>query len=162
MFLYCYLSILRIEIDYSQCYVEAVGNVGGEKNMKKIMILGSLFIGLSIGIPAFAQVVQTYDVTIPRVGSTHTGSIVKQKNNSAVHNNRAIGGNKRISTSIARHGNKVNITGSKTMGAGDRVLLTYNGGASAYKGARTTLRISTPVTTVVRVQAQGSWSPDNK
>lgn len=48
------------------------------------------------------------------------------------------------------------------MSAGDRVLLSYNGGASAYTGGRTTLRISTPVTTVVRVQAQESWSPDNK
>lgn len=154
--------MFRIEFNGLNCYIVAVGNVEEEGSMKKIMVLGSLLMILSVGMPAFAQVVKTYDVTIPRFGSTHTGSIVKKKKNSGVHNNRGIGGNQRISTSIAWHGNKVNITGSKTMSAGDRVLLSYKGGASAYTGARTTLRISTPVTTVVRVQAQGSWSPDNK
>lgn len=57
--------MFRIEFNGLNCYIVAVGNVEEEGSMKKIMVLGSLLMILSVGMPAFAQVVKTYDVTIP-------------------------------------------------------------------------------------------------
>lgn len=117
------------------------------------MILGS-------GISALAREIKSYDVTIPKFGSITTGEIKKVDLTKGVHNNTAIGGNKRINTSIRKASNNSDITPSYNMGPGDRILMSYSGGASAYKGTKTTLALSTPLTTVVSVDSQGSWSPD--
>lgn len=107
-----------------------------------------------------ARQIASYDVTIPRQGNITTGRLIKEGYTNGVHRNDAIGGNKRINTSIKRASDGIDITGSYTMGAGDRIELAYRNGSGAYVGSATTLSIATPLSTYVRVQAQGSWSPD--
>ncbi|AGM98260.1 hypothetical protein [Streptococcus iniae] len=124
-----------------------------------IAILAVMGIGVFV-TQVSARPIAGYDVTIPRFGNINTGRLVKEGYTNAVHRNNSIGGNKRINTSI-KHANTGNdITGSYSMGAGDRIELAYNGGSGAYVNNATTLSIATPATTVVKVQAQGSWSPD--
>ncbi|WP_447460183.1 hypothetical protein [Streptococcus phocae] len=107
-----------------------------------------------------ARQIAGYDITIPRYGNITTGRLIKEGYTNGIHRNNAIGGNKRINTSIKRASNGADITGSYQMGPGDRIELSYRGGAGAYVNNATTLSVATPVTTVVKVQAQGSWSPD--
>lgn len=135
------------------------------------MQFNSIYIVLTIGIiasffgfviPSFARSISTYDVTIPRQGAIVTGSLKKESAGKGVHNNSAIGGNKRINTSIRLKKDSSNITPSYNMGSGDRITLSYSGGGSSYNGSNTSLGIATPVTTTVKVAAQGSWSPDEK
>jgi endonuclease I len=123
-----------------------------------VIALSVAFVGISI--PSFARQVASYNITTPRQGSITTGSLTKANSSRGVHNNTAIGGNKRINTSIRRRSNNADITPSYNMGAGSRILLNYSGGGSAYRGVNTTLGVATPITTTVQVQAQGSWSPD--
>ncbi|WP_227985522.1 MULTISPECIES: hypothetical protein [Streptococcus] len=101
-----------------------------------------------------------YDVTIPRFGAITTGRVYKENSSNGVNRNYAIGGNKRMTTSIRLTRTGGDITPSLQMSSGSRIILRYNGGGDAYAGSTTTLALATPLTTVVRVQAQGSWSPD--
>ncbi|MBK0347103.1 hypothetical protein JDW15_00460 [Aerococcaceae bacterium zg-ZJ1578] len=107
-----------------------------------------------------ARQIAGYDITIPRFNNITTGYLIKEGYTNAIHRNNAIGGNKRINTAIKNANTGSDITSVYQMGAGDRIALAYNGGAGAYVNTATTLSVSTPVSTVVRVQAQGSWSPD--
>ena len=129
--------------------------------LKKSSLSVLVVIGIGICInQVTAREIRGYDITIPRFGNITTGRATKEGYTNGVHNNSAIGGNKRINTSI-QHANTGNdITPSYSMGSGDRIELAYYNGADAYVGNATTLSVATPVTTYVKVQAQGSWSPD--
>lgn len=130
------------------------------KKLKNMFIITLIASVLGVSVPVFARQIAGYNVTIPRQGSMTTGSLKKETNSRGVNNNTAVGGNKRINTAIRRKSNNKDITPAYNMGAGTRIFLSYSGGGSAYNGTNTTLAVATPVSTVVSVQAQGSWSPD--
>ncbi|MFA9414795.1 MULTISPECIES: hypothetical protein [unclassified Streptococcus] len=129
--------------------------------LKKSSITALAIVGIGVVISQVsARQIGDYDVTIPRFGNITTTTLYKENHTNGVHQNDAIGGNKRINTSIQLSRTGADITGSYQMGPGDVIYMPYHGGAGAYIGSGTKLSIATPVSTVVKVQAQGSWSPD--
>ena len=132
------------------------------RKIKVVVFIGSVGLIAGMAFPVFARNIGSYNVTIPAEGSITNGKLLKTGLTEGVNNNTAIGGNKKINTSIRRASNNSDITYGVTMTAGTRAILDYKGGASAYKGVNTTLGLATPLLTVVKVQAQGTWSPDQK
>lgn len=101
-----------------------------------------------------------YNVTLPRQGASTTGYAKKENDSRGVNSNTAIGGNKNLNTAIRRTSNGVDITPVYTLASGSRIIMSYSGGGSSYKGAGTTLALASKLGNSVRIQCQGSWSPD--
>lgn len=131
--------------------------------MNKILTASTIFVitaGLGISASAVSRTVRGYNVTLPRQGASTSGYAVKANNSKGINNNSAIGGNKHLNTAIRRTSNNTDITPVYTLTPGSRIALNYKGGGSAYRGAGTTLSLSSKLGNLVRIQAQGSWSPD--
>ncbi|KEI02169.1 hypothetical protein [Clostridium botulinum] len=135
--------------------------------MKKTK-LGSLVLaatlligGISANI-AYAREIQInkFNVDVPRLGGhtySNTNIIKAHSNEEAICNCTHVGGGKelyvRIETSDGRKPSNF-----QTISSGYRVEIPNAIGA----GETTRLRFDTPGSTIVYVNAYGSWSPDNK
>lgn len=108
------------------------------------------------------RAVADYNLVIPRFGlsTNYTDTEVKVGTSSAVNNNTSIGGGYDLNCAIFNTANS-QMTKTKSFNSGNRVLLNYNDAASA-KGVKCKLGIWSDLTTAVKVQVSGSWSPDDK
>ncbi|EDS76868.1 hypothetical protein CBC_A0040 [Clostridium botulinum C str. Eklund] len=133
-----------------------------KKKLGTIVLAATLLIGgLSTNIAYARQIqIKKFNVDVPRLGG-HTYSndnIIKaHSNEEAICNCTHVGGGKtlyaRIETSDSRKPSKF-----QTISSGYRVEIPNAIGA----GEKTRLRFDTPGSTLVYVNAYGSWSPDNK
>lgn len=135
------------------------------KKTRKIFTLSILGLTLGTAIPVLAnsgKTIKSYNIILPRIGNSTTGNIIKVNKSAGINNNQSIGGGKTLNTSIKRASNGSDITPSLKIGSGSRVAFNYNGGNSNYVGANTKLSMASGLLNVVRIQTQGSWSPDDK
>ncbi|MBT9283074.1 MAG: hypothetical protein KM312_10815 [Hydrogenibacillus schlegelii] len=108
---------------------------------------------------ALARNIERYDLIIPPFGQTaFTAPTSKVNYSRGVDNNSSIGGGYAQYTAIYR-GNTLQVTEKVEIRSGDRVLLPYLPGQNL-PGEGYRLGHTSKLTTYVRVQAQGTWSPD--
>ncbi|HFZ6943048.1 TPA: hypothetical protein ACGMLK_000102 [Streptococcus agalactiae] len=131
--------------------------------MNKINIKTKLFAGvcamLLMGTTVVsAREVDTYNLIMPRFGGiTKTDSLYKSNQSRAVNNNTSVGGGYTMHSAIYRGENKM--TSTYSAGSGDRIYLNYNSPSDA-QGSNLRLGGWTGLSTYVKVQTTGSWSPD--
>jgi len=105
-----------------------------------------------------ARNIANYDMIMPRFGGvTKTDSLYKTNQSRAVNNNTSVGGDYTMHCAIYRGGDKM--TSTHSAGSGDRIYLDYNSPSNA-EGSNLKLGGWTGLTTYVKVQTRGSWSPD--
>lgn len=108
---------------------------------------------------AFARNIESYDLIVPRVGGTdYTNPTAKVNSSRGVDNNTSIGGGYVQYTAIYR-GTTTQVTQQAEIRSGSRVTLPYNSGQNQ-PGTGYRLGHTNKLTTLVRVQARGTWSPD--
>lgn len=118
-------------------------------------VCGMLMMGTMV---VSARNIANYDITMPRFGGvTKTDSLYKTNQSRAVNNNTAVGGDYTMHCAIYRGENKMTSTYSAS--SGDRIYLSYNSPSDA-EGSNLKLGGWTGLTTYVKVQTRGSWSPD--
>lgn len=107
-----------------------------------------------------ARTIGSYDLVIPSFGlsKNYTDTEVKSGTTRAVNNNTSVGGGYDLKCAVFNTANS-QMTETKKFSSGDRVLIDYNNSSSA-KGVKCKLGIWSDLTTTVKVQARGSWSPD--
>lgn len=125
----------------------------------KIKLLSSVCAMLMMGtMMVSARNIDEYDMIMPRFGRvTKTDSLYKTNQSRAVNNNTSVGGGYTMHCAIYRGEDKM--TPTYSAGSGDRIYLGYNDPSDA-KGSYLRLGGWTGLSTYVKVQTSGSWSPD--
>ncbi len=107
-----------------------------------------------------ARNIADYNLTMPRLGGvTKTDSLYKTSQTRGVNNNTSVGGGYTMHCAIYKGEDKV--TATHSAGSGDRIYIKYNDPASA-ENCNLKLGAWTGLSTYVKVQTSGSWSPDEK
>ena len=116
----------------------------------------------ALTVSVSARNVADYSLTMPRLGGKiYTNSLKKTGTTKAVNNNTSIGGGYTMRFAIYKASNSSKMSSTKSCGSGDRVLISYNDASSA-KGVKVKMGAWTSLTTTVKVQTSGSWSPDER
>ena len=124
--------------------------------VKMLVVLCAAFMLCST--VAYAREIANYNMIIPRFGGvTYTDTLLKDNQSRAVNNNTSVGGGYTMNCAIYRGNDK--LTGTFSANSGDRILLKYNNPANDV-GTRVKMGAWTSLFTTVKVQATGSWSPD--
>lgn len=130
------------------------------KKARLASILCALFMMCSMAISVSARNVADYNLTMPRLGGKiYTSSLKKTGTTKAVNNNTSIGGGYTMHCAIYKASDSSKMSSTKSCGSGDRILIPYNDASSA-KGVNVKMGAWTSLTTGVKVQTSGSWSPD--
>ena len=115
-----------------------------------ILVMSTMYIS--------ARSVGSYDITMKRFGGvSYTDSLYKENQSRAVNNNTYIGGGYSMGCAIYR--GETRISEIRTIYMGDRVYLNYHAPSDA-EHSRVRLGAWSKITTYVKVQTQGTWSPD--
>lgn len=131
-------------------------------NVKKITakLLTLIMAFTMLSSVAYARNIGNYDLIIPRFGAMNYSSPLKKTDATrAVNNNTSIGGGYTLNCAIYKSSDNSKMSGTKSFSSGDRIYISYNDASSA-KGQNVKLGIWSSLTTTVKVQASGSWSPD--
>lgn len=107
-----------------------------------------------------ARHIGNYDMIMPRGGGiSYTDSLTKTGTTRAVNNNTSIGGGYTMHCAIYKNSDSSKLSSTKICGSGDRVMIDYNNASSA-NGMSVKMGGWTSLTTTVKVQTSGTWSPD--
>lgn len=123
------------------------------------LFLGAMVIAM-FSPAILAREIASYGLVLPRIGASTTGWLTKTNASGAVNNNESTGGGKNLNTAIRNAYSNTDITPTYNLSSGSRIIMDYNGGGRHYIYSNTTLALASQFGNLVKIQTQGTWSPD--